>query len=379
MRHIVRFLRRHNITNDDHIDVIVRKVYKEFGEKIDIHDIWNIVNTYLQELDDSDASYISIEEVEEDPVDPRQEQWLKRVEILRNKPQPAQRSPEWYKLRANMFTASSDIANILGRGYEKGPAVYKHLMLKKNGHDLKGFKGNEATRWGQKYEDIICQVYCHRNETIVEEFGLIQHDKHTFIGASPDGIGVSGKNAGIMLEIKCPFRRIITGIPKDYYLVQMLTQLEVCDLDFCDFCECTINEYKDEEEFLADSILEDPNKTNMDLEKGIIGEYYNIYRPKDDPDNVKFCYPPLNLTPQQKKDWIDEQSFAGYKFKRYIYWRIDVYSCVRVVRDHKWWEEAFPKIKKAWEDVLAYRNDNESLKKLLKRMKRGKDECLFVD
>ena len=380
MRKIIRFLRRHNFTNDDHVDDIVRRVYQEFGEKIELSDIWHIVNEYLQELDDSEASYISVEEIEEeDEIDPRQGQWLERVKVLRNKPQPAQRSPAWYEMRANMFTASSDIANILGKGYEKGPAVYKHLMLKKNGHDLKGFKGNEATRWGQKYEDIICQVYSHRNETIVEEFGLIQHDKHTFIGASPDGIGVSGKNAEVMLEIKCPFRRIITGIPKDYYLVQMLTQLEVCDLEYCDFCECTINEYKTEEEFLSDSILEDPNKTKFDLEKGIIGEYYNPSISKDNPDNVKFCYPPMKLTPTEKKNWIQEQTFYGFKFKRFIYWRIDVYSCVRVCRDRKWWEESLPKIQKAWEDVLSYRKDKEGLKKLLKRMKRGKEECMFID
>lgn len=213
----------------------------------------------------------------------------------------------------------------------------------------------------------------------MEEFGLIQHDKYTFIGASPDGIGTSGKNAGIMLEIKCPFRRVITGIPKDYYLVQMLTQLEVCDLEYCDFCECTINEYTNEEEFLADSILEDPNKTKLDLEKGIIGEYYNPSISRNNPDNVKFCYPPLNLTPEEKKRWIEEQTFNGFKFNRFIYWRIDVYSCVRVCRDRKWWKESLPKIQKAWEDVLSYRKDREGLKTLLKRMKKGKEECMFID
>ena len=134
MRKVIRFLRRHNFSNDDHIDDIVRKVYQEFGEKdkLELSDIWHIVNQYLQELDDSDVSYISVEEVSDDEVDPRQEKWIERIKVLRNKPQPAQRSKEWYELRANMFTASSDIANILGRGYEKGPAVYKHLMLKKN-------------------------------------------------------------------------------------------------------------------------------------------------------------------------------------------------------------------------------------------------------
>ena len=377
MRKIIRFLKRNDITNDDHIDDIVRQVYVEHPE-ISLDDIWKIVNEYLNDLDDSDVSYTSgVEEIEED--DERIGQWLTRVEELRNKPQPAQRSCEWFEMRANMFTASSDIANILGMGFEKGPAVYKHLLLKKNGHDLKGFKGNEATRWGQKYEDIICQAYSQRTDSVVEEFGLIQHDTHYFIGASPDGICASGKNAGIMLEIKCPFRRVITGIPKEYYLVQMLIQLEVCDLEFCDFCECTIKEYPSEKEFLKDTLLEDPNKTKKDLEKGIIGEYHNPNKPASDPDNVIFVYPPMKLNPNEKKKWIDEQDLNGLVFNRYIYWKIDVYSCIRIKRDRKWWAESFPKIKKAWRDVLLLRRDPEGIKTLLKRMKRGKDECMFVD
>jgi hypothetical protein len=248
--------------------------------------------------------------------------------------------------------------------------------LKKNGYDLKGFVGNDATKWGQKYENIICQVYSERNDTIIEEFGLIQHDEHYFIGASPDGIGVSGKNTGIMLEIKCPYRRIITGIPKDYYLVQMLTQLEVCDLDFCDFCECTINEYKTREDFLKDSLLEDVNKTANCMEKGIIGEFKH----RNKYDTLQYCYPPLELNPDEKKQWIDQYAIDNEKnliFHQYIYWKIDVYSCVRIKRDLKWWKESFPKIEKAWKDVLFYRQNTEELKTLLKHMKKNKDNCLF--
>lgn len=374
MRKIIRFLKRNNISSNDHLDDIVKKVYQEFNHDIEISDIWNIVSSYLYDLEDSDASYQSIE-IEEDIMDPRKEKWLTRIEELKRKPQPEQRSNDWYEMRKNMFTASSDIANILGLGYEKGPAVYKHLMLKKNGHDLKGFRGNEATRWGQKYEDIICAVYCQRNKTEVKEYGLIQHDTYPFIGASPDGIS----SDGIMLEIKCPFRRQITGTPKTYYWVQMQCQLEVCDLDLCDFCECTINEYPDEEAFLQDVLLEDENKTQMDLEKGIIGEYYNKYLPQDDPDNVKFVYPPLYLSPLEKKKWIHQQSIAGFVFRRFIYWKIDVYSCIRIERDHQWWSDALPKIENAWKDVLSYRNNPEELAKLLKKMQRGKEECMIMD
>jgi hypothetical protein len=40
-----------------------------------------------------------------------------------------------------------------------------------------------------------------------------------------------------MLEIKNVVSREITGIPKPEYYVQMQLQMEVCDLEECDFLE----------------------------------------------------------------------------------------------------------------------------------------------
>ena len=57
---------------------------------------------------------------------------------------------------------------------------------------------------------------------------------------------------GRMLEIKNPFSRVINGIPKDEYWIQMQMQLEVCDLDCCDFLETKFTEYESREAFDAD-------------------------------------------------------------------------------------------------------------------------------
>ena len=40
-----------------------------------------------------------------------------------------------------------------------------------------------------------------------------------------------------MLSARCLSERIITGIPKKEYWTQMQLQMEVCDLDKCDFLE----------------------------------------------------------------------------------------------------------------------------------------------
>jgi KaiC/GvpD/RAD55 family RecA-like ATPase len=130
-------LKKMDVATEENPEYVREAMKIEFNmsfDDISIDEIRNIVNNYLLQLDDSDNSYScqeTFEDSEEDNIEHRQ-RWIERIDKLRIKPQPEQRSEEWYKLRANMFTASSDIANILGMGYEKGPAVYKHLMLKKN-------------------------------------------------------------------------------------------------------------------------------------------------------------------------------------------------------------------------------------------------------
>jgi hypothetical protein len=47
-----------------------------------------------------------------------------------------------------------------------------------------------------------------------------------------------------MLEIKNISNRIIDGIPKEEYWVQMQIQMETCDLDECDFVETRFKELK---------------------------------------------------------------------------------------------------------------------------------------
>ena len=98
----------------------------------------------------------------------------------------------------------------------------------------KPFTGNEATRWGQYYEDIAIakyeQVYNKKNY----EFGLIPHPTIPWLGGSPDGI----TEDGILLEVKCPLRRQIKmGEIPQHYVGQVLMNLEVCELETAHFIE----------------------------------------------------------------------------------------------------------------------------------------------
>ena len=76
----------------------------------------------------------------------------------------------------------------------------KQLLSKKLGL-TKGFSGgNAATEHGIKYEDEAAEIYAARNPHLVPffEIGLILHDKHPFLGASPDRV----TKDGILIEIK---------------------------------------------------------------------------------------------------------------------------------------------------------------------------------
>ena len=88
--------------------------------------------------------------------------------------------------------------------------------------------------------ELILISYLPENFFRLLFIGLIIHNQYKHIGASPDGIS----DLGIMLEIKCPFKRKIDGAIPEQYWMQIQGQLEVCDLEECDYLECKLWEYR---------------------------------------------------------------------------------------------------------------------------------------
>ena len=84
-----------------------------------------------------------------------------------------------------------------------------------------------------------------------------------------------------MLEIKNVFSREIDGIPKMEYWIQMQLQMEVCDLDDCDFLETKFIEYENYNDFLNDSIehyiyYENETKKEKNIFKSLDGKTKGI-------------------------------------------------------------------------------------------------------
>jgi putative phage-type endonuclease len=134
-----------------------------------------------------------------------------------------QRTDAWYERRKTLITAS-DAGNALNIPLFAGQKNSRAQCIKDK---VSGsFKGNIFTRHGQESEPYIAQRLEEIFGEEVLEIGLLVHEKHHWLGASPDGcLSKSGR----LVEIKAPYRRqVVPGghVPPGYWC-QMQVQMQV--------------------------------------------------------------------------------------------------------------------------------------------------------
>lgn len=252
-------------------------------------------------------------------------EYLDRIPVIE------QRSDEWYAARKTMLTAS-DFGQAMGVGKF---GTVKDIYIKKCGYEERPFDGSAAPlRWGVKYEPVANGIYEKLTNTTVSEYGIIRHQKHSFIGASPDGVN----DLGIMLEIKCPWQRKIDGVIPTQYLMQIQGQLEVCDLEECDYLECELEEFNS---------LED------------VDEYPSPFKGK------------VLETPDGEFQYFELEDSVSSKGGKITYWALRKHIIRRVFRDREMFEKKIlPVITDVWNNVLKYRSDKEAYDKAVKTVKR---------
>ena len=219
---------------------------------------------------------------------------------------------------------------------------------------------NSPMHWGQKYEPVSILYYEYINKTKVTEFGCIPHDKYSYIAASPDGI-VCDENSdlfGRMIEIKNVVSREITGIPKMEYWIQMQLQMEVCNLYECDFLETKFVEYLNEEEYIDDT---------SSKYKGFIMQFCKN-------NEVHYEYPPFNLNNIHSEDynvWIKMQLNLNKDkiFVKNLYWKLEVISCVLVLRNKLWFKNVSPYIEIFWNNLLLEKESGQYKDRISKKRK----------
>jgi len=267
------------------------------------------------------------------------------INYLRNKPQPEQRTTAWYEFRQQLLTASNAHKALGTQSAINSLICEKCQPLNPNVPLMpKSVNMMSPMHHGQKYEPLSVMLYEQKNNTKVEDFGCIQHEQYDFIGASPDGINVD-KNShlfGRMLEIKNVVSRVINGIPKKEYWIQMQLQMEVCDLDYCDFLETKFVEYESELDYIADN----------ESTKGII-LYFNT-----DSHAPKYIYQPLHLNSEESKKWISdniENAEENWTWIKTIYWKLETYSCILVERNRLWFKHNVGQLENVWNTILKER------------------------
>ena len=280
---------------------------------------------------------------------------------------PEQRSDEWYKIRENLLTASS-LADALGKGHfqtRDGLLVAKTSVQK----DTFSKASRDIMQWGVKYEPVATMFYEHLNNVKVVEFGLIPHPNLSVFGASPDGINDIDSPSGLvgrMLEIKCPPKRVFTKeVPKHYWM-QMQGQLEVCDLEECDFLQVKLEEYNDQSDYESDVNGDLKNGFTKDnLPKGLVLEYVIG-------ESIEYEFSPWLASLSDILTWKNEIIKSRGKHTVEKWWKITRYECTLVRRDKVWWSSIVPDIIKFWSEVVHYREvGNEEVLKKIQSRKRG--------
>jgi putative phage-type endonuclease len=347
----------------------------------------------------------------------------KHFDYLRNLPQPIQKSKEWFELRDGMITASA-AADILG---ESPYGSREEMVLDKIGLLPNKYKENMFVHHGKKYERIATMIYENLYNTKVGEFGLVPYQNNhtdkeliTYMGASPDGIstcitldGKPNKLVGRMLEIKCPLKRKITTkgeidgtICPHYYWVQVQVQLACCKNDDCDFWQCNLQEYTDDDwqldntdddkiECIATVEQDQRIPINSRLTKGCIIQLLPLDKTKVPIGDriewyAKYIYPNnLMMTETEYMTWAEHirinwktlyPEFAdGYRYDKILYWKLRNCHNVLIKRDIKWFDSKVPLWKAFWQEVLVLRADKKKAQELLdkylsKKKTRAKKE-----
>jgi putative phage-type endonuclease len=189
-----------------------------------------------------------------------------------------QLSQEWFELRKKSITATDVSAILLQNPWNYPFNIFLNKYNSNNVDNVDNIvnnnaDGNDATKWGNKYEPIAKNIFQNILNTEIFNLGFVQHPVHKWLGASPDGI----LKDGTLIEFKCPFKNQNILCTPPHYWIQTQIQLEVCNLDKC---------------LLIKSIFEEQKPHNYMLE-GTNGEWYlkdyhieTIYRDKNWFDSI---------------------------------------------------------------------------------------------
>ena len=271
------------------------------------------------------------------------QQRYEKVKQLKALPQIPQRSQEWFENYGKVLTAS-EFSALFTMNKRRRDLVYSKSHPNQDSqlnfrHACPTEEMN-AIGWGIRFEPVIKQILETKDKCSVYEPGRIQHPTNTHLAASPDGIIEKAHNSqqlGRLIEIKCPYSREIgKEVPSDYW-IQMQIQMEVTDVDECEYIE-------------ANLVSRRPRQTDpVDLSGTTYrGCVYLLKQKGEDGEPFEYKYLYGAIDSVQMPAIPD-----GYECVETIPWGLKSWHRKILHRDRAWyegtkvWQEAF------WRDVEA--------------------------
>ena len=320
-----------------------------------------------------------------------------QIDQIKQKSQTTQKTDEWYHMRHNLITASN-LYKIFDSVCVQNELIYEKCKPYVNSNMNIHTNTESSLNWGNKYEPVSIMIYEEIFSTQIDNIGCITHDHYSFLGASPDGINVNpnSQRYGRLLEIKNVKSREIDGTVSKPYWVQTQLQMEVCNLNECDFLETKFTEYENYNAFVKDNFEDDDGDNN----KKNVGQIYtnnkidyaeSVESVEDvDEDNLSvntnntssneckyrysgvilyfhkpseppcYVYKPLHIkTLDDIQTWeekiIQEYETKGYQWITNYYWKLVVFNCVLILRNPFWFNSSIKDIIKFWDLIQEER------------------------
>ena len=249
---------------------------------------------------------------------------LEHVNRILALPQVAQRTTEWYAQSKTVLTAS-EFSAILG-----SDRAVDTLVLQKIAEPVEGSTNrlaclsNEMSPfdWGIRFEPVVKQILIAMWGVEILEVGRLVHPTDKQLAASPDGliqVAAERDRVGRLIEIKCPVKREINGkIPFEYWC-QMQIQMEVADIDECDYVEMKLASSYKGSEYVPPA-------------EGTIGYSFNnnvwIFQ-SPETGELKYAYTTL-----ERKDW----ELLGWECVETVPWYLEKMFTETVQRDRAWFK-----------------------------------------
>ena len=259
------------------------------------------------------------------------EQRKANIAHLLERPQVEQRTHDWYMEAATLLTASQ-IGSLYG-----GPAARGKLVLEKANANVDTSSRRtvvltqdlNAFTWGIRFEPVVKQIYCALTGTTVVDLGRLKHATNTHLAASPDGLVTEGPpdRLGRFVEFKAPVSRPILDIIPEDYLMQMQIQMEVGNVEECDYLEVRFHSQ------YGQRLMNPCTNPRFQGRIAVIGN--------DEKTLIQYKYSPLNDT-----TWMPTIE-EGQELLEIIPWETDLGYLKTVERSRLW----FKSIQQELEDL----------------------------